>query len=139
MAGLRKEVNIVPTEQLSRGFLHRVCSSGPDDMSYVRRRATATRQAILIVGSELPPTNVLQAALAFDEVLVLARAIPDPTDDLVVDEEVAYRKARERLARTTAWLRAHGARAVRGAVGDAGFTAARRDAAALAPRGFFLN
>jgi hypothetical protein len=57
----------------------------------------------------------------------------------VVDEELADRKAHERLAETTAWLRAHGAGAVRGAVGDAEFTAARRDAAALAPCGFFLN
>jgi hypothetical protein len=57
----------------------------------------------------------------------------------VVDEELADRKAHERLAETTAWLRTHGAGAVRGAVGDAEFTAARQDAAALAPCGFFLN
>jgi hypothetical protein len=124
MRAAQKEVIIVPIEQLSRRrFLH----------------AAATRQAILIVGSELPPTNVLHAALAYDEVLVLARAVPDPTDDLVVDEELAYRQARERLAQTRAWLRAHGARAVSGAIGDAAFRAARRDAAALAPNGFFLN
>jgi hypothetical protein len=118
----RKEVIIVLIEQPSRIV-----------------DAAATRQGILIVGSKLLPTDVLHAARAYDEIFVLARAVPDPKNDLVVDEELARRGARERLAETTAWLRAHGARAVSGAVGDADFIAARRDAAALVPRGFFVQ
>jgi hypothetical protein len=122
MRAAPKEVIIVPIETLSKTL-----------------NAPASRQGILVVGSKLLPTHVLHAALAYDEIFVLAPAVPEPTGDLVVDEELADRKARERLAATTAWLHAHGAHAVSGTVGDADFIAARRDAAALVPRGFFVQ
>lgn len=93
---------------------------------------SSLHRAIIVIGAEDPAEAILAAAERYDEVFVLARAVPDASDRWVVDGDRAEDAARARLARTLARLRGHGVRAL-GAVTDADAVAARADARALFP------
>jgi hypothetical protein len=100
---------------------------------------SGARRGVLVVGPESVPLSALRAALACDEVFVLARAVPVRGGRLlVVDEDAADQEACERLTQIARWLRSHGVQ-VHGAVGDPDPEAARRDAQALAPGSLALN
>jgi hypothetical protein len=92
----------------------------------------AVKRGLLILGQEPPRARALRAAEECDEVFVLARIVPDPGSRFVIDEELAARQARDRLARLARRLRARGVR-VRGAISDADAAAARQDGEALYP------
>jgi hypothetical protein len=87
-------------------------------------------QAIMIIGGEEPADATYEQADHFDELFVVARAIPEETSRWVVDDERSAAAARERLRRTLARLRARGVRAS-GTVGDANAARACADARAL--------
>jgi hypothetical protein len=89
-------------------------------------------RAIIVIGRQDPTEATFAEAQQYEEVFVLARAFPDPSDRWVIDGARADAAARGRLARTVARLRAHGIR-VLGAVGDENAGAARDDARALFP------
>lgn len=89
-------------------------------------------RAIIVVGAEEPTEAVLTDAAQYDEVFVLARAVPHAGDRWVIDGDRAETAASGRLARALARLRAHGVRAF-GAIGDENEAAARHDARALFP------
>jgi DNA-binding LacI/PurR family transcriptional regulator len=93
---------------------------------------TVTDRAIVIVGGEDPSDATLARAEQFDEVFVVARAVPDPAHRWIVDDDLSEESGRARLGRALARLRAHGVRAS-GVLGDAGAAAARADARALFP------
>jgi hypothetical protein len=90
-------------------------------------------RAILILGDADAPDTVLDEARRYGEVFVVARAVPDPASRYVIDDELAHRRARQRLRQVAARLTAGGTR-VSGIVGDADARAARRDSRALFPR-----
>jgi hypothetical protein len=98
---------------------------GEDVNSYPHR-------AIIVIGNQDPAEAVLREAEHYDEVFVIARAVPMPSDRWVIDEDAARSLARARLRRALARLRSRGVRA-RGAVGDANAAAARDDALAYFP------
>lgn len=93
---------------------------------------SSLHRAIIVVGGEDPAEATLAEAERYDEVFVLARAVPDAHDRWVIDDDRAEDVARARLARTLARLRAQSVRAL-GAVTDAPVVAARADARALFP------
>jgi hypothetical protein len=89
-------------------------------------------RAIIVIGAAEPTEATLAEAEHYDEVLVIARVVPDANDRWVIDGDRTETAARDRLARVLARLRAHGVRAF-GALGDENATAARADARALFP------
>jgi hypothetical protein len=89
-------------------------------------------QAIIVIGAEEPAEATLVKAEQYDEVVVIARAVPDVRDRWVIDGDRAAAAARARLIRTLTRLRARGVR-VLGAIGDPNATAARKDAHAIFP------
>lgn len=91
---------------------------------------TNTRAAILVLGREGPSDETLQTVERFDEVFVVERAVPDPADRYIVDEERAYADARRRLAAVLARLHADAVEAT-GIVGDPDPESAVRDARAI--------
>jgi hypothetical protein len=92
-----------------------------------------TRRAILILGDAPASELAVDDVRGYDEVFVFARAVPDVRSRYVIDDELAQRRARQRLQDVAARLAASGAQ-VSGLVGDADSRAARRDALALFPR-----
>jgi hypothetical protein len=105
------------------------------------RTGTIDRPAktgILILGPEAPVARALRAVEECDEVFILARAVPDPGGHFIVDEELAYGRARERLERVARQLRARGV-LVNGVVGDPNEKAALEDAKALRPGASILG
>ena len=103
--------------------------------TFQRQEATVksnTRSAVIVIGADDPSEATLAEAARYDEVFVLARTIPDPSDRWVVDDERAEAAARARLARVLAGLRARGVRAA-GALGDEDAASARDDARAAFP------
>jgi hypothetical protein len=86
--------------------------------------------AIIVIGGEDPAETAIERAARFDEVFVIARAVADPTERWLIDDERARARARARLTRTLARLRARGVRAF-GAVGDENVAAAHDDARAV--------
>lgn len=90
------------------------------------------RRVILILGREPLSAETVERAESFDEIVVVERAVPDPGDQYVVDENRAYAQARQRLAAVLARLRSDGVRA-QGIVGDQDAGAAARDAHELYP------
>ena len=93
---------------------------------------TSPHQAIILIGAEEPAETTLVEAEQYDEVFVIARAVPDASDRWVIDGDRAAAAARARLVRALTRLAAHGVR-VLGAIGDPDATAARNDARALFP------
>jgi hypothetical protein len=91
-----------------------------------------SHQAIVVIGAEEPAEATLVEAEQYDEVFVLARAVPDAGDRWIIDGDRAAAAAHARLVRALTRLRAHGVR-VFGAIGDPNATAARNDARALFP------
>ena len=91
-----------------------------------------TRSAILLLGWDGPSEETLHAVEQFDEVFVVERAVPDPADQYVVDEERAYADATRRLATVLARLHADAVEAT-GIVGDPDPESAVRDARAIFP------
>lgn len=89
-------------------------------------------RAILVIGAEEPAEAILTDAQQYDEVLVIARAVPDAGDRWVIDGDRAETAARDRLSHVLARLRTCGVRAF-GAIGDESAAAARDDARALFP------
>jgi hypothetical protein len=89
-------------------------------------------RAIIVIGREDAAEPTFQEAEHYDEVFVIARAVPDPRERFVIDDDRAQAGARARLTDALARLRAHGVRAY-GAVGDENAAAARSDAQALFP------
>jgi hypothetical protein len=89
-------------------------------------------RAIIVLGAAEPAEATLVEAEQYDEVFVIARAVPDASDRWVIDGDRAAAAARTRLVSTLMRLRAHGVRAL-GAIGDQNATAARNDARALFP------
>lgn len=96
------------------------------------RRAATQVGAVIVIGAEDAAEATLAEAERYDEVFVLARAVPDTHDRWVIDGDRAEHAARARLARALTRLRAHGVRAL-GAVTDAPALAAGDDARALFP------
>ena len=89
-------------------------------------------RAIIVIGGDEPSESTFAEAEQYEEVFVIARAIPDPCERFVIDDERARAAARARLMHTLARLRAHGVRA-HGAIGDESARAARSDAEAMFP------
>jgi DNA-binding LacI/PurR family transcriptional regulator len=89
-------------------------------------------RAIIVIGAEEPTEALLAEAERYEEVFVVARRVPDPSDRWVVDDDRAEAAARGRLARAVARLRGRGVRAV-GAIGDQDLRSAREDARAAFP------
>ena len=96
------------------------------------------RRAIIVIGAEEPAEALLVDAERYDEVFVIARAVPDAGDRWVIDGRAVERAARGRLARVVARLKAHGVRAF-GTVGDEKARAAGEDAHALFPSAAILG
>ena len=96
-----------------------------------------TTSAILILGDHELHAADLDEAASFEEVFVLARAVPAAGSRYVVDDDVAYARAARRLRDAAAGLRSRGTR-VSGVVGDGDVSTARRDAVALFPRATVL-
>ena len=92
-----------------------------------------TRSAILLLGRDGPSDETLQTVERFDEVFVVERAVPDPADRYLVDEDRAYADARRRLATVLARLHADAVEAT-GIVGDPDPESAVRDARVIFPR-----
>ncbi|HZR96278.1 MAG TPA: hypothetical protein VFA56_11320 [Gaiellaceae bacterium] len=92
-----------------------------------------TGRAILVLGDAPLSEASFEEAATYAEVFVLARAVPDRAASFVVDDELADRRARQRLRQVAARLATRGTR-VRGHVGTADADAARRDALALFPQ-----
>ena len=93
---------------------------------------TNARAAILVLGRDGPSDETLQTVERFDEVFVVERAVPDPADRYIVDEERAYADARRRLVTVLARLHADAVEAT-GIVGDPDPQSAVRDARAIFP------
>lgn len=91
-----------------------------------------TRSAILVLGRDGPSDETLKSVEQFDEVFVVERAVPDPADHYIIDEERAYVDARRRLATVLARLRTDAVEAT-GIVGDPDPESAMRDARAIFP------
>ena len=91
-----------------------------------------TRSAILLLGRDSPSDETLNAVEQFDEVFVVERAVPDPADQYVVDEERAYADATRRLATVLQRLHADAVEAT-GIVSDPDPESAVRDARAIFP------
>ena len=91
-----------------------------------------SHRAIIVIGHEHPAEATFDEAERYDEVFVIARAVPDPRDRWLVDDDRNRARALTRLTRALARLRAHGVRTF-GAVGDENAAAARNDACALFP------
>ena len=89
-----------------------------------------SHRAIIVMGGEDPAEATLVEAERYDEVFVIARAVADPHERWLTDEERNHARARARLNRVLTGLRAHGVRAL-GAIGDENAAAARDDARAL--------
>jgi hypothetical protein len=87
-------------------------------------------RAIIVIGGEDPAEATFVEAQRYDEVFVLARAVADPDDRWLIDDDRNHARANARLTRALARLRALGVRAL-GAVGDENAAAARNDARAL--------
>jgi hypothetical protein len=94
--------------------------------------STNLHRAVIVVGREGPSEATLAQAEQYDEVFVIARAVPNPSARWVIDDDRSRDEARERLNCVLGKLRERGVHA-RGGVGDASATAARDDAAALFP------
>ena len=99
---------------------------------------TVTDRVIVIIGADDPSDALLARAAQFDEVFVVARAVPDPAHRWVVDDDRSEAAGRARLGRAVARLRVRGVR-VSGVLGDAAAAAARGDARALFPRAEILG
>ena len=89
-------------------------------------------RAIIVIGRADPDDTTFEQAERYDEVFVIARAVADPGDRWLIDDDRNHTRARARLTGALARLRAHGVRAL-GAVGDESATAARNDARARFP------
>ena len=94
--------------------------------------STNSHRAVLVVGREAPSEATLAEAEQYDEVLVIVRAVPDPRERWVIDDDRARDEARARLGTIVDELRGRGIHAL-GGVGDASATAARDDALARFP------
>lgn len=90
------------------------------------------QRAIIVFGGEDAGEATLAAAERYDEVFIIARALPDANDHRVINGDRAENAARGRLTRALARLRAHGVRAL-GMIGDENAAAARADVRALFP------
>jgi uncharacterized protein len=93
---------------------------------------TNTRSAILVLGRDGPSDETLQTIERFDEVFVVERAVPDPAERYIIDEERAYTDARRRLATVLARLHTDAVEAT-GMIGDPDPSLAVRDAQAVFP------
>ncbi len=107
-------------------------------MSSDQQQQQQQARAILVIGAEAPTAATLAEAEQYDEIFVIARAVPGAADRWVVDGDRAEGAARGRLAQTLARLRARGVRAS-GTIGDENAGAARDDARALFPRAAILG
>jgi hypothetical protein len=87
-------------------------------------------RAIIVIGRDDPTEATLMEAQRYDEVFVIARAVADPNDRWLIDDDRNDARANARLTRALARLRAHGVRAL-GTLGDEDAAAARTDARAL--------
>jgi hypothetical protein len=87
-------------------------------------------RAIIVMGGEDPAEAAFVEAQRYDEVFVIARAVADPHERWLIDDDRNHARAQARLARALARLRAHGVRAL-GAIGDENAAAAQSDARAL--------
>ena len=90
------------------------------------------RSAILVLGRDDPSETTLRTVEEFDEVFVVERAVPDPADRYIIDEERAYRDATQRLTAVLTRLRTDDVHAT-GIVGDPDPTSALADARAFFP------
>jgi hypothetical protein len=70
-------------------------------------------RAIVVIGGEDLAEATLTEAEQYDEVLVIARAVPDASDHWLIDGDRAEAAARGRLVRALARLGAHGVRSRR--------------------------
>jgi hypothetical protein len=93
---------------------------------------STAHSAILVLGRDGPSEETLETVEGFDEVFVVERAVPDPADHYIVDEEAAYADARLRLATVLARLHTGGVEAT-GIVGDPDPESAVLDARAIFP------
>ena len=89
-------------------------------------------RAIIVIGGEDPADAMLMDVQRYDEVFVLARAVVDPDDRWLIDDDRNHARAHARLTRALARLRTVGVRAF-GMVGDENAAAARNDARAIFP------
>jgi hypothetical protein len=87
-------------------------------------------RAIIVIGDEDPAEATLEEAEPDDEVFVIARALADPRDRWLIDDDRNRARALTRLTPALARLRARGVRTF-GTVGDENAAAARNDARAL--------
>lgn len=87
-------------------------------------------RAIIVLGGEDPAEATFEEAQRYDEVFVVARAVADPHERWLTDDDRNRARAHARLTRALARLRAHGVRAL-GAIGDENAAAAQSDARAL--------
>ena len=78
--------------------------------------STDVRRAVLVVGRDSPSEPVLEQVETFDEVFVVERAVPDPSERWIVDDARAAADARARLTALLGRLEHDGAHA-RGIVG----------------------
>jgi hypothetical protein len=85
-----------------------------------------------VIGRDDPAETTFEEAQRYDEVFVIARAVADPGDRWLIDDDRNRVRANDRLTRALARLRARGVRAL-GAIGDEDAAAARNDARALFP------
>jgi hypothetical protein len=93
----------------------------------MRRNA---HRAIIVIGGEDPADAMFVEAQRYDEVFVIARAVADPRDRWLTDDDRNLARAHARLDRALVRLRANGVRAL-GGIGDENAAAARDDARAL--------
>ena len=93
---------------------------------------SSSHRAIIVIGDEDPAEATFEEAERYDEVFVIARAVADPSDRWLIDDNRNQARALARLTRALARLRAHGVRAF-GTVGDENAGAAQSDARALFP------
>ncbi len=91
-----------------------------------------SHRAIIVIGDEDPAEATFEEAERYDEVFVIARAVADPRDRWLIDDDRNRACARVRLTLALVRLREHGVRAF-GTVGDENAAAARNDARALFP------
>jgi hypothetical protein len=87
-------------------------------------------RAIIVIGRDDPAEPTFTEAQRYDEVFVVARAVADPDDRWLIDDDRNRVRANDRLTRALARLRVRGVRAL-GAIGDEDAAAARNDARAF--------
>ena len=89
-------------------------------------------RAIMVIGREEPGEAAFDRALRYDDVYVVARAVVDPSDRWVTDDDRDRASAYARLGRVLACLRMRGVHAA-GEVGDPDAGAALSDARSRFP------